>query len=200
MQTLHHHTGVKPDHALANRLHALWLRRCARFREAHYAYCLADEHAERVGRDHPTYARARALAGHAARLMDILHKQTARLARAQIAAVGLIATVAPAHAGDDWTDDQQTKGVALATLAVADWAQTRNIARHPHVWHENNPLLGPHPSVAEVDRHFVASALIGAAILHALPTRYRDAALTAGIVIEAGCVANNLRIGVGLRF
>lgn len=106
----------------------------------------------------------------------------------------------PAHAGDDWTPDQIEHAVVLATLTAADWAQTRNIGRHPVSWHETNPLLGPHPSAAEVDRHFVASALIGAAILHALPTRYRDAALTAGIVIEAGCVANNLRLGVGIRF
>lgn len=106
----------------------------------------------------------------------------------------------PAQAGDEWTDEQVGQVLVLATLTAADWAQTRNIARHPQVWHENNPLLGPHPSVAEVDRHFVASALIGAAILHALPTRYRDAALAAGIVVEAGCVANNLRIGVGIKF
>ena len=42
--------------------------------------------------------------------------------RAQIAAVGLIATVAaaPAVAGDDWTSAQRDKGMALAGL-VARW-------------------------------------------------------------------------------
>ena len=44
------------------------------------------------------------------------------------------------------------------------------------------------------------ASLIGAAALHALPTRYRDWALNAGLVIEAGCVANNLRLGIGIKF
>ena len=45
-----------------------------------------------------------------------------------------------------------------------------------------------------------AQGLLGAAALHALPTRYRDWALNAGLMIEAGCVANNLRLGIGIKF
>ena len=105
-----------------------------------------------------------------------------------------------AYATDDWTYAQATKATALATLTAADWAQTRNIARHPARWHETNPLLGEHPSVGAVDRHFALSAMLGAAALHALPSRYRDMALDAGLVIEATCVANNLRLGIGIKF
>lgn len=191
-----------PDHARANRIHEIWKRRTARFREAHYALRLADEHCDRVDRAHPTYRQARELAQRAMRRMQITHRQTMRLARLQIAAAGLAATATttPATAADDWTDAQVTKAAALATLTAADWAQTRNIARHPARWHETNPLLGEHPSVGEVDRHFALSAMLGAAALHALPTRYRDWALNAGLVIEATCVANNLRLGIGIKF
>lgn len=186
----------------ADRLHAMWQRRTARFHEAHYALRLADERCQRVGRSHPTYRQARELVQRALRRMKIINRQTMRLARMQIAAVGLAATSAttPAVAADEWTDTQVTKAVALATLTAADWAQTRNIARHPSRWHETNPLLGEHPSTGQVDRHFAVSAIVGAMALHALPTRYRDWALNAGLVIEATCVGNNLRLGIGAKF
>lgn len=193
---------TKPTNSRADRLHAIWQRRCARFREAHYALRLADEHCDRVGHSHPTYRQARELVRRATRRMEIINRQTMRLARLQIAAAGLAATATttPATAADDWTDAQVTKAAALATLTAADWAQTRNIARHPVRWHETNPLLGEHPSVGAVDRHFALSAMLGAAALHALPSHYRDMALNAGLVIEATCVANNLRLGIGIKF
>jgi len=78
---------AKPDHTRADRLHAIWQRRAARFREAHCAYRLADDHSDRVGRNHPSYPQARALAIRAARAMDIINRQTAKLARLEIAAV-----------------------------------------------------------------------------------------------------------------
>lgn len=80
---------AKPDTHRADRLYAIWQRRSARFREAHYAHRLADEHCDRVGRTHASYAQASALASRAARVMDILHRQTAKLARLEIAAIGV---------------------------------------------------------------------------------------------------------------
>ena len=136
--------------------------------------------------------------------MAILHRQTGRLARMQIAAVGLAATAAlvtpAAQAGDEWTSPQIEKAVALAALTVADWGQTRNIARHPYSWTERNPLIGEYPSVGRVDRYFAASMLLGAIALDALPTRWRDTALTVGIAYQAGFVAHNLSLGVAVRF
>ena len=46
----------------------------------------------------------------------------------------------------------------------------------------------------------LTGTLAGALILDALPSEYRDAALDAGLVLEVGVVANNLRLGVGFRF
>ena len=37
-------------------------------------------------------------------------------------------------------------------------------------------------------------------LLDVLPTRYRDTALQAGLVISASCVGNNLRLGIGIKF
>ena len=190
------------NHKLAERIHAAWVRRTDRFKAAYYAYRLADEVAERAGRTHPDYLRARSIARRALRAMEIIHKQCTRLARAEIAAAGLtIALATPsAHAADEWTDSQLAKAAALATITAADWSQTRNIARHPSRWHETNPLLGEHPTQSAVDRHFIASAVLGAALLHALPSEWRDRALDAGLVLEVGCVANNARLGIGIKF
>lgn len=193
---------AKPNLTRADRIHAIWKRRTARFKQAHYAYRLASELSGRLDRRHPNYVQARTLATRAARAMDIINRQTMKLARLEVAALGIVmgAAAPAAQAADSWTDAQVAKGAALAVLTAADWAQTRHIARHPSRWHETNPLLGEHPSTGQVDRHFAVSALIGAAALHALPTRYRDWALNAGLMIEAGCVANNLRLGIGIKF
>lgn len=206
----------------ADRLHAIWQRRCARFREAHYAYRLADEHCDRVGRTHASYAQARALATRAVRLMDILHRQTAKLARLQIAAVGLASAAAttPATAADEWTSTQVTQAAALATLVGVHWLQLHSDARHgdtdtpmastPHQPDRSYAARYSGPSqaaprhangdIGQINRQFLLGTLIGAAALHALPTPYRDWALNAGLVIEAGCVANNLRLGIGIKF
>lgn len=143
--------------------------------------------------------RAHDIACRAARGIERLQRHARALARTLVLAL-IAAGTTTAYATDDWTYAQATKATALATLTAADWAQTRNIARHPARWHETNPLLGEHPSVGAVDRHFALSAMLGAAALHALPSRYRDMALDAGLVIEATCVANNLRLGIGIKF
>ena len=189
------------NHKLAERIHAAWVRRTDRFKAAHYAYRLADEAADRIERTHPDYLRARSIARRALRAMEIIHKQCTRLARAEIAAAGLTdALTTPAHAAAEWTGSQLAKAAALATITAADWSQTRTIARHPARWHETNPLLGEHPTQSAVDRHFIASAVLGAALLHALPSEWRDRALDVGLVLEVGCVANNVRLGIGIKF
>ena len=181
------------------RIRAAWVRRNAPLRSAEYAFRLATDAATRIERNHPDHHRARTLAGRALGAIQAIRKPCARLTRAA-AAAGLVATMTPAHAAAEWTDSQLAKAAALATITAADWSQTRNIARHPSRWHETNPLLGEHPTQSAVDRHFIASAVLGAALLHALPSEWRDRALDVGLVLEVGCVANNARLGIGIKF
>lgn len=135
----------------------------------------------------------------------------------------LILTARPACAGDDWTPAQQGKGVALATLVAINWAQERSRARDAT---DTSPPVGRIPgqpdrayaagysgpanlhvrqaaesgNLGRVNRQFLLGSLAGALILDALPSEYRDKALNAGLVLEVGVVANNLRLGVGFRF
>ena len=193
-----------PDHTRADRLHAIWQRRTARFRDAHYAYRLAAEHAERVGRDHPTYQQARDLVRRALRRMDILNRQTMRLARLEIAAVGLASALAhtPAIASDPWTDTQQTEAIGLATLTVINWAQEHTRARQTSMPSAASKHIPSQPGwayaaayqpttqpmnttsagdIGRINRQFLLGIAAGALLLDVLPTRYRDTALQAGL-------------------
>ena len=115
-----------------------------------------------------------------------------------VAAVAF-ACAATATAGD-WTEDQKRMGAALAAVSVVDWAQTRYIADSHGRFYETNPLIGKYPSMRRVDTYFATSMLLGALVLDALPTEYRDTALKAGLVLEVLVVSNNARIGVGVKF
>ena len=77
---------TNPTSSRTDRLHAIWQRRCARWHEAHYACRLADEHADRIGHHHPSYKQARALVRRALRRMEIINRQTMKLARLHVAA------------------------------------------------------------------------------------------------------------------
>ena len=191
---------AKPNKPRADRIRTLLDRIDLRIRNLRFAESVAYAGAHAAAQRGDTAAghQAHTLAVRAIRAVETLQRRARALSRAMVCALAIAAT--PATAADEWTVPQATKATALAVLTVADWAQTRNIARHPERWHETNPMLGRHPSVGDVDKHFAVASLIGAAALHALPTRYRDWALNAGLVIEAGCVANNLRLGIGIKF
>ena len=85
-------------------------------------------------------------------------------------------------------------------LTVADWSQTRYIARHPGQYYEINPIIGKHPSVDKVDRHFVASLILKNGVFFALPEKYRFYWAGANIAIGTAVVLHNNSIGVQMRF
>ena len=119
---------------------------------------------------------------------------------------------APAAAFDAWTDGQVTKAGALAALHMANWGQHRAMAYNDAAPAIDGvkavrPGQATHPSVAaadpdygRVDRRFALSAVAGAVVLAALPSAWRDDALSVGLVIEAGMVGRQLQLGVGWRF
>lgn len=119
---------------------------------------------------------------------------------------------APAYAFDSWTEQHSAKAAGLAALHLANWGQHRAMAYRdaaPGVDGIKTALPGQisrpslpaqNPDYGRVDRKFALSALGGAAMLAALPSRWRDQALDVGLVIEAGMVGRQLQLGVGWRF
>ncbi len=115
-----------------------------------------------------------------------------------VIAMLLIST--PVGAFDDWDrTDYALLGTSTA-LMVVDWRQTHQIAAHPRKFHEINPIIGRHPSHADVDIYFATSWLVKAGIAHVLPSAYRKAWLGAITGGSLAMVIHNNSIGLGVRW
>lgn len=109
----------------------------------------------------------------------------------------LISTTAFA---DEWTSADTYREGAYQTLAAVDWLQTRNIARAPTKYYEQNAILDSHPSVGRVNGYFALTGLAHYFIADALPEKYRAPFQYVSIGIEVGAVAHNFSIGVSAKF
>ena len=101
---------------------------------------------------------------------------------------------------DPWRTEDTQREVAYAIVHLMDWGQTRNIAKHPERWYEKNPKLGRHPSVAQVDRHFLFGFPLGAIshpiISYLLPAKYRPVWQYITIGYEWSYVERNFSLGI----
>lgn len=112
--------------------------------------------------------------------------------------IGLL--IVNSRAADAWDATDKTLAAIAVTAAVIDWGQTRTIARNPDTWYERNNLMGPHPTVGEVDKHFAVGIVAGALIAHFLPATARKWFLGGVAAIEIGVVANNHSIGIRVDY
>jgi hypothetical protein len=103
-------------------------------------------------------------------------------------------------ANGGWSTEDSYRQAGVVALSGIDWMQTRKIAKNPDDYHENNPILGEHPSTGKVDAYFAASIAAHTAIAAALPPEYRKWFQYISIGVEAGVVASNLSIGLGVGF
>ena len=95
-----------------------------------------------------------------------------------------------------WTETDTARQVAYSALHVADWMQTRQIARQPDRFHETNPILGRHPSLGRVDAYMAGTLVLHAAVAYALPSPWRSWWQHVGIAVETGAAAGNAAIGL----
>lgn len=101
---------------------------------------------------------------------------------------------------DDWSTTDKAFAAAALVPTLADWSQTRYIARHPDEFRELNPTMPSHPSSSQVDAHFAGGIVLGAVIADWLPSDYRKIFLGSVAAIEIGVVSHNYEIGVKTRF
>lgn len=124
---------------------------------------------------------------------------------------------APSRAGEPrvtadpraWSTGDVALELAFTASLFADWIQTRNtiavnraVPGSPGMHYvELNPILGSSPSRTNVDAYFLAMGAAQLAVAHLLPHGgWRTSWLVAGVGIEGGIVARNLRMGIGFRF
>jgi hypothetical protein len=121
--------------------------------------------------------------------------------RAMLLAAAIAAVPTSGRAGEwlearQWNARDTVLEGAMLALLVVDWRQTRNIAAHPSLWEETNPILGAHPSAARVDAWFAASAVAHVAAAYVLPPRWRTPFQLLSISAEGLCVSRNFAIGI----
>lgn len=103
----------------------------------------------------------------------------------------------PVHA--QWTEEQKILAAVSMAAMVIDYGQTRSIVGHP-TFYEQNPLLGEHPTMGRVNRHFALSALASYLIADALPSEQRTWFLRGLALVQVGVVAHNVSLGVKMDF
>lgn len=101
--------------------------------------------------------------------------------------------------------DRTTLAMSTASIAC-DWGQTATMAakgwdRGLGPQHEENPIMGEHPSVAVVSAYFMTALVINTAVWAVLPASWRSAIPTAitgsqTITIERNVSASNTLCGV----
>jgi len=119
------------------------------------------------------------------------------------ASILLAATLPLAAQSNDWTRQDTYRETACAAISIADWGQTLNIQDCYHqgtgAW-EQNPILGRHPSRAQINTYFAASIGLHYLIARMLPAEWRHAFQYVSLGFEAGIVTHNYHLGFQVRF
>lgn len=90
--------------------------------------------------------------------------------------------------------------VSAATAMAMDWRQTQVIAMNPGRWRELNPVLGEHPSIGQVNRHFLWNGLLMSGIAYCLPSTWRKGYLVAVTAVEVSFARHNYNLGIRFGF
>jgi len=93
-------------------------------------------------------------------------------------------------------------GLAGGFLAVlwVDAAQTRSVARGSwRGFHEANPIIGPRPTVGQVNTYTAAAAVTTLGVAAVLPARARRWWLIGALAVEAYAVTGTTSSGISLR-
>lgn len=100
---------------------------------------------------------------------------------------------------ESWSKEQKQLASIATTLHIIDWSQTRYIAKHPHKYSELNPFLPDHPSLKQVNQHFLLTGLATGLLAHYIP-KHRTTILKTFVVIQTINTSRNFLLGVKMEF
>ena len=132
--------------------------------------------------------------------MKLNRKAFAAWLRGAVAAMALLAPFGTVQAADEWNLEERTTFAMSSVMLVADWAQTRQIARNADQYRETNPILGEHPSMGRVNTYFATALMLNYVIGRSLDRRWRTAWFVTVQSVEASVVQRNLSIGLEVSF
>ena len=108
--------------------------------------------------------------------------------------------IAELSARRSWTASHTALASAFTVVLLVDAAQTRDLARRGWPgFREANPLLGPRPSVGQVNTYTALAAAGMMTAAAAAPPRIRPWLLGAALAVEALTVGGSVRNGLPLR-
>ena len=126
------------------------------------------------------------------------------MARAAILLFVMLAFSSAVLGAEEWFGSLNRNEIIAETvfvgLAVLDWNQTLQIAKHPDEYSETNFIIGEHPSEGRVNILMPAGIVLHALVTYALPRKYRSFWQYVWIGEEAACVYQNWRTGLTVRF
>jgi hypothetical protein len=110
-----------------------------------------------------------------------------------------VGTTVPARVS--WRTSEVALAGAFAVALAIDAAQTRSLAQRGwQGYGETNPILGPRPSVGQVNTYTAAAAVTVLGVAAVAPPRVRPWLLGAALAVETLTIAGNMRQGVALKF
>jgi hypothetical protein len=113
--------------------------------------------------------------------------------------IALASFTSSAEAFSEWEPEDKKLLIATEVLLLADWAQTRQTAKNPDKYQENNVVLGKHPSVGRVNTYFAAS-MLGTYLIAKHYPEHRTVFLGGLLVLEGITVYSNKMIGLNFAF
>lgn len=99
-----------------------------------------------------------------------------------------------------WSSVDTARQLAITSLFVVDYMQTRTIQDCYPSCYETNPVLGRNPSANRVRGYFVTAAVLHAGVSYFLSPTYRKAFQEGTIALELVVIGNNKRIGLGMKW
>lgn len=123
----------------------------------------------------------------------------------------------PIQAMADWSTSDTVRQSIFTALMVADWGQTRYIAKHPDQYYEKiNKILDSQPSPRSVNNYFMAATVAHYAIsrygipliMPAINYVFTEASVSdvragwqyVSIGFETNMVSRNYRLGINFNF
>jgi hypothetical protein len=100
-----------------------------------------------------------------------------------------------------WSGSEVVLAGAFAAALWVDAAQTRALARGGwRGFRETNPILGPNPTVGQINAYTAVAGLTVLGAAAAVPARIRPWLLGAALAVETVTVAGTVRKGVAITF
>ncbi len=96
--------------------------------------------------------------------------------------------------------NRDTARLMTLGLMVVDWGQTRDLVQNRTSRVELNPMLGPHPSVGQVDTHFAYGMGSYLLLQTILPEKIKDSYNFFCLLLESVCADSNNRTSLKVRF